>query len=792
MPRPESQTTEATWTCLLATRTEGERCCWRPGAGTSHGQAYRSADGRHRVAASLLLTALLAAGALAGDGPAGGNGEGAAEPGGRGLVLVLSGGGARGAAHIGALKVLEELHVVPDMLVGTSMGSIVGGLYAAGWSADEIEKLLVELDWSQIFSDTIERPDKPFRRKLDDARMYIQGRLHFRGGKPYVPPGVLGGQRLELLLDSLEMVSSAPDDFDKLPVPYRAVAVDVATGEEVVIGNGRLSQAMRASMAIPGMFAPVVRDGKTLSDGGAVANLPIRIARQLGAEAVIAVDITSPFAKEGRTYEDFWSVFSRMNSMLTFFNRVDDVRSVRPGDVYIRPELGDIGFLDFDKATVAVAIGESAARAQVEALRRFAASDERWRQFTARRRPQERSSVVISSVEVENSSDLDDAVVRSHLQVETGHTLDLEKLRAGIMNLKALETFGTVDVQLERGPEDNRLVVTTPPPPYGKGSLRLGVSLSDDFTGRDYYSVYLRHRYMPINRLGGEVATELEFGEPMRVSSELYQPLESSQSWYLSPGVLGMRRLLPIWGGGDVLGTFQIRSWNVRLDGGRVLGQWGDVAVRIYTGKTEGSPESGLAVAFKPFSEAVGGTQLRFRVDTRERPMFNRTGTRVEAVYDRGSESLGADLRYRRWSLLAEHAFSFGENTVAPYLEVGENLDTDVQLANLFALGGFGRLSGYGTDEFLGARLALARLACYLRVARFDIASLRLRAFVGFTTELGNVFSVGESVTMDKMLVSGGPFVAAITPIGPIFLGYGFAEGGRGRLWFTLGQRFRS
>ena len=212
--------------------------------------------------------------------------------------------------------------------------------------------------------------------------------------------------------------------------------------------------------------------------------------------------------------------------------------------------------------------------------------------------------------------------------------------------------------------------------------------------------------------------------------------------------------------------------------------------MRVYRGDYEGSPESGLAVIVDPFSEAVGGAQLRLRVDTRERGMLNREGSRVEAVYDRGIESLGADNPFDRWRLLAEYACSWGENTMAPYVELGGNDHSDIGPANVFMLGRFGRLSGYGTNEFLGARLALVRLNCYRRVARFDVASLRLRAFFGFSAELGNVFEVDAPVTMDGMLISGGPFIAAITPIGPVYFGYGFGEDGRSRAYVTLGQRF--
>lgn len=248
----------------------------------------------------------------AGAGPAGAETEPAAPENPPGLVLVLSGGGARGAAHIGALRVLEELKVVPDMIIGTSMGSIVGGLYAAGWSPDELEELLATVDWNQVFTDHISRRQLSFRRKQDDRPFLIPNRLHFDDNGFYLPPGLLGGQSLHLLLASLEARSLPDDDFDRLPIPFRAIGADIESGRAVVLDRGSLATAMRASMAIPGVFSPVEWNDHTLSDGGAVANLPIGIAQQLGAEQIIAIDIASPLMSPGKKLKNFWSVFKQM------------------------------------------------------------------------------------------------------------------------------------------------------------------------------------------------------------------------------------------------------------------------------------------------------------------------------------------------------------------------------------------------------------------------------------------------------------------------------------------------
>src|SRR5262245_45906490 len=211
------------------------------------------------------------------------------------VVLVLSGGGARGAAHIGVIKVLEELHVEPDMIVGTSMGSIIGGLYAAGWSIDEIETQIASIDWSTVFVDRLPRKYRTFRRKQDDSYL-VPMKMRFKGWKPYIPPSVIGGQSLELLLQRFEIEATGERDFDKFPIPYRAVAANLGTGEAYVIKSGSLSTALRASMSVPAVFPPVEIDGLPLCDGGVAANFPVRIAQQLGADVVIGVDISSPLS----------------------------------------------------------------------------------------------------------------------------------------------------------------------------------------------------------------------------------------------------------------------------------------------------------------------------------------------------------------------------------------------------------------------------------------------------------------------------------------------------------------
>jgi len=515
------------------------------------------------------------------------------------VVLVLSGGGARGIAHVGVLRVLEELHIAPDLIVATSMGSIVGGMYAAGWSPDEIEELVISIDWEGIFTDRVPRKDRSFRRKQDDRPVMIDGRLHFDGLKPIVPSGVIHGQKLELMLSTIEALSATSTDFDRLPIPFRAVAADIATGGTVVISatggtvvisSGSLAKAMRASMSVPGALPPVELDGRELVDGGIAANLPVGIAKNLGAEHIIAVDISSPLLTEDEKLGSFIQIYQHLNSLLTVSNRDRDVALLGPGDLLIEPDLGDISFISFDRVQEAAAIGEEAARRSTDELRRFAASDQRWADFSARPRARPHEEMTIESVRIDNTSHVGDRLVRDALTLELPDVFDAETLIPALLELYSTRYFGRIGFQIEESEDSKELVVATPPPPRGRGSLQFGVAFFDDFSGDNGYSLKVRHQLLPVNRRGGEWETLFQIGTVGGVASEFYQPLDWKMRWFVAPSVEYRRGTQRIWFEGTAFAEYEFRTVNARLAAGRVLGKWGELRVSAFTSDVRGAP----------------------------------------------------------------------------------------------------------------------------------------------------------------------------------------------------------
>ena len=300
------------------------------------------------------------------------------------IGLALSGGGARGLAHIGVLQVLKEHRIPVDFIVGTSMGSIVGGLYASGMSPDELKTVISRIDWEEAFKDRILREERSFRRKRDDDLYLIKNRPGISRDGLKFPSGIIDGQDIDLLLKRYTIPVVTVRDFDDLAVPFRAVAADLETGRAVVIGEGDLALAMRASMSIPVVFSPRVVKGGLLVDGGISSNLPIDVVREMGADIVIAVDISSPL-KERRELQSIFSITNQLTTIMTRRNTEDQIASLTERDIFIRPDLGKISTASFDMAAEAIPKGRDAAAEALEYLKKYSVSKQDYREYLSNR-----------------------------------------------------------------------------------------------------------------------------------------------------------------------------------------------------------------------------------------------------------------------------------------------------------------------------------------------------------------------------------------------------------------------
>ena len=363
------------------------------------------------------------------------------------ICLVLSGGGARGIAHIGVLKVLEQLKIPIDCIAGTSMGAVVGGLYASGMKATEIEEAIRSVDWQEAFRDSPPRRELAFRRKEDDRNFLVRLPLGLKHGHILLPKGFIQGQKLQETLRQLTLPFSNSTDFDLLPTPFRAVATDLVNGGTVLLNRGDLAIAMRASISAPGVFAPVESEGRLLVDGGLAENLPVDVARAMHADILIVSDVSFPLQPR----EKLDSALSISNQMLAILVRKDADRqraTLTDKDMLIEPVLGLASSTNFFVPSSTISAGENAARevsAKLEALR---VGDEAYREYLARRASREPGLPPIQFVRVDAQSKRYEKTIMAEMQPLVGKPLDLTAVGSGITDLYGLGLFESLDYSL--------------------------------------------------------------------------------------------------------------------------------------------------------------------------------------------------------------------------------------------------------------------------------------------------------------------------------------------------------
>ncbi len=707
------------------------------------------------------------------------------------IGLVLSGGGARGAAHAGILEVLEELRVPVDVVTGTSMGALVGGLYASGKTPDEIRQILYDLDWSAAFKDTPPRNRLSFRRKSDENGYYVKATVHFRKGKVVIPRGAVRGETITRLLRTFTLPVACVRNFDELPTPFRCVAADIVTGDPVVLSTGDLALAMRASMSIPGVFEPVRIGKHLLVDGGIADNLPVDVARQMGVDVVIAVDISTPLASEDKL-KSALSILDQVSTLLTSRTTQAQIKNLKPGDILIVPDLGDISSASFDKAREAVLDGEKAAQNAAAALRRYSLSPqeyERWKQRRQRRLgcgPEP----VVDEIKLVNESRLGDRVIAEQLHVKAGQPLNSRQLAVDLQDIYGLGVFDLADYGLDQKDGKTVLTVKTRESSLGTATLRFALGLESDIGRHSSFKLGVRYTRLLVNRLGGEYRLDLNVGSHPRLRLEFYQPLDGGMRWFFSPYVFAEQQTFNVVAGGRELFTYRAKDMAIGIDMGRVLGNWGELRLGAFTGKSWGDLLVGLP--FLPHVKAnLGGGRFQFNIDTVDRLVFPRRGFQAQAELFQALTGFGADENFLTDSLKARGVGTFGRFTVEATTLLGDTTLNDPRNGPVsrYSLGGFLRLSGYLPDEFLGGRMAFGSLNIRRRMN--DVSGLlSMPVYVGASLETGNVVGLGTPMTWNGLHTAGSLYLGVDSVLGPLYLAVGWGEGGRNQYYFFLGQTF--
>lgn len=704
------------------------------------------------------------------------------------IGLALSGGGARGAAHVGVLRILEELDVPVHAIAGTSMGAIVGGLYAAGFSVAEIESALDEIPWRQVFGNRLPREERRFRRRLDDYSSLTDQALSVRSGRIRLAPAVIQGQQLQLALQRYTLRAQGVQSFDGLPIPFRAVATDITTGEAVIMGSGDLGEALRASMAVPAIFPAVEREGRLLVDGGIAMNLPISVVRDMGVDVVIAVDISAPLLdrEEIRNAVD---VLRQLSNIVTGRETVVQRSLLTVNDILIVPELGnDIGSTDFDRQLLRLAVerGALAARSQALALSRLGSDPSAFQAALQARQQRSYIQPNVDFVRIDNQTALADDVLASRVRVVQGEPLDLDAVESTVLAIHALGGMGSVAYRIEESVSDGiGLLISARERDGGTNTLQFGfefVSISED---RTFFNLTGAYTAQPINAWNGEWRTIARLGDEPGLVSEWYQPLDVGENWFgrLSAGYWVRRfRTYESPPGARALGEFTTGIRDLRAGIGRNLGN--DAAVALSLQRSSGSTNRVIGTdSPAEFDFNRGRIELRLDVDTLDSLYFPKRGRRA-ALYARAYRpQLGDDHSFSQFGGLFEKATGFGRHRLAGVLTLDASSVDEVRLVDQFRLGGLGRLSGLAPDQLRGPHAALAR-----GTYRFGLTTRFVDNYAGITLEAGNVWQRLDDVRINDLVLAGSVFLTANSPLGPVFAGYGRADAGQGSWYFILGK----
>lgn len=705
--------------------------------------------------------------------------------------LVLSGGGARGITHVGVLKVLQEMRIPVDYIAATSMGAIVGGLYASGMTPDAMEKQLGAVSWPTLLSDSPERRDVGFRRKEEQAAFPLSFEIGYRDGEFLWFKGALSGANLELYLHELTRNVDSIDNFDKLPIPFRAVATNMVSGQEVVFSSGRLYQAMRASMSVPGMFAPVEIEGRILGDGGLVNNLPVDVVRAMGADIVIAVNIGTPLMSRDQL-QSLVGYASQMLNILTEQNVRAQLALLKPTDVLISPDLGALTFIDFAAAPRFVELGEKAAEGMRKELAALSVSPEQYAAYEQRLKVRPGPMPAqLDFVTVEGTRYANPEVLEDQMATKPDEPFKLSTLESDLAKLYGRGEFDQIDYELATVGKQTGVVVKVLEKSWGPNFIRFGTSLSTDFQGETFFNLMAGHKRVWINSLGAEWTNEIILGSTRRYATEFYQPLNFGENLFASAYGVVQRAPEFIFDGQARVAEYDVLYETAGLDLGTTFGTAGELRGGFKWTHYRGDPTIGDA-AFPTIRTNETGARVLLRWDTLDDPFFPRSGLRgsAEVFYgNRTTELRGVQLQDNssRSAAVLDGAWAFTRNTFLNYqLRAGgiTNSHADNVIED-FNLGGFLQLSGLRTNQLSGNYLAFGRLVGYHQFATVPIVGRAI--YVGGSFEAGNTWDTSSEISAN-LRTSGSAFIAADTWLGPFYVGWGIASGGQRSFYLYLGR----
>ncbi|BBL89851.1 serine protease [Vibrio rotiferianus] len=731
------------------------------------------------------------------------------------IAVVLAGGGAKGAAHIGVLKALEEMNIPVDIITGTSMGAYVGGLYATGMSADEIESFIYSVDWNSGYRDRVDRSQRRVRDKEYEDRYQITTDLGLRFGEVRSPTGVVQGQNMLRILRETTGNLGRFDSFDDLAIPYRSVATDIVELEEVVLDNGYLVDAMMASMSVPGALPPYELNGHMLVDGGVVNNMPVDVARAMGADIVIAVDISTDY----KTKEDFTGLFTVADQLSNYLVRrstQEQAETLHGDDVYIRPDVGQMETVEFNKMPGAFQAGYEITKKLESKLKGLSVSNAEYQEYiehkqAARKDLEYGDERVVDQIVLVNNTHYTDVLLTNRLELDTGRQLTTAEIEKAVENLYALDRFELITYHFEEIEGVNLLVFEVNEKSWGPNYLNFRFFLEDDFNTDSQYGIGMSANFTNLNSHGAELTFNVDMGTDKLIEAELYSPVLSSQQLFVS-SKLNYNNENRNWPFSDIenpdIGSVydflpvSYTEFIAELAAGVQPTLWQEF--RVGGRYTKGEIEASTIASAGTFDYNRLGVFANYRLDTLDDFAFPTRGMLIDLDYlvshDKSPEdfrqtNVEGDIEDTVYEITARFkgAVTHSRHTLVGQAEYSfvESKNSSIPL-DPRELGGFLNLSGIPRNSLIGQNLFYTSLVYRYKWMDNDFGLFEAPVYLGASLEHGGVWSDNDLKLHEAPLYNAASvFFGVDSPVGPIMLAYGRTEQNLDAVYLIVGTSFK-
>jgi NTE family protein len=728
------------------------------------------------IARHLLLVVLLALGAVA---------NAADLPARPRVGLVLGGGGARGAAHIGVLEVLERLRVPVDCVAGTSMGGLVAGAYAAGLSPAVMREELAKADWDDLFHDDPSFSQQNFRKKVLDRRFLPASETGVGPDGLKYQTGVVTGQKIKLFFNQLVGDYLGEREIDRLPLPLSIIATDIVQGQRVVFRSGSLTTAMRASMSVPGLMSPVEINGEKLVDGGLVDNVPIGEARsRCQADVVIAVNVGSPLLK-AEDISGLLSISVQMVNILTEQNVTRSLATLKATDIYIKPDLEGISAGDFKRTSETADRGVQAAESVADRLRLLAVSEAAYAAWTENIQVARRETPKIHEIQIAGLRLVNPAMVEQHIQVKPGDPVNPSVINPDLLRVYGDGYYQNVDYAMLDTLRDRNILRVMPlEKSWGPDYIRYGINLDSNFKSDSSYSLRLGYQKTWINSLGAELLAIGEIGSTNGVSVDYYQPVDARQRYFLETNLKYVSKISSVYQNDNKLAEYRILQGSARFGAGINLGALGQARAGWEENWWNPKLDTGLPV-FPEQSKRYGGWVARFDLDQTDRLYFPTSGWNSSVKYfdaptEHYSKVDGYASAYRSfgdWVLSSRVSYQGSPVGRLPFYDVG-------------SLGGMLNMTAFAVGQLKGDDMSYVNARAERIIGRLPLG-LRGDMRMGLAVEGAKIGTPYTETNLKGWINSTAIYLGGETPLGPVYLGYGYSSsgstGGYSNLYLFLG-----